>query len=154
MSTALWASVFVLSFGLAYAIIFSEVTLALGRTLSGHGGGRGFQDALTPPWQARLSVVIYVATLVVIALSCYEFGIGRGIATVLLLFTGSMLWRRVLPQGHSRHYLKLIVTSMVQRYADWVRNGDHVRAGVMAQLLGKMGLELPGVARLTETPFG
>ena len=154
LSTALWVSVFVLSFGLAYAIIFSEVTLALGRTLSEHGGGRGFQDALTPPWQARLSVVVYVATLVVIALSWYEFGIGRGIATVVLLFTGSMLWRRVLPQGHSRHYLKLIVTSMVQRYADWVRSGDHVRAGVMAQLLGKMGLELPGVARLPEISSG
>jgi hypothetical protein len=154
LSTALWVSVFVLSFGLAYAIIFSEVTLALGRTLSGHGGGRGYQDALTPPWQARLSLLIYVLTLVAIALSWYEFGIGRGIATVVLLFAGSMLWRRVLPQGHSGHYLKLIVTSMVQRYADWVRRGDHVRAGVMAQLLGKMGLELPGVSRLPEISSG
>jgi len=151
LSTALWVSVFVLSFGLAYAIIFSEVTLALGRTLSEHDAGRGYQDALTPPWQARLSLVIYVLTLVTIALSWYGFGIGRCIATVVLLFAGSMLWRRVLPQGHSRHYLKLIVTSMVQRYADWVRRGDHVRAGVMAQLLGKMGLELPVVGRLPET---
>ena len=151
MSTALWVSVFILSFGLAYAIIFSEVTLALGRSLSNDSPGRGYQDALTPPWQARLSLVIYVATLVAVAFSWYEFGIGRCIATVALLFAGSMLWRRVLPQGHSRHYLKLIVTSMVQRYADWVRRGDHVRAGVMAQLLGKMGLELPGVPRLPET---
>jgi hypothetical protein len=142
--------VLVLSFGLAYAIIFSEVTLALGRTLSGNSAGRGFQDALTPPWQARLSLVIYVLTLVSIFLSGYEFGIGRCIATVVLLFAGSMLCRRILPRGHSRHYLKLIVISMVQRYADWVRRGDHVRAGVMAQLLGKMGLELPGVPRLPE----
>src|SRR5262249_10018763 len=149
LSTVLWVSVFVLSFGLSYAIIFSEVTLALGRSLSDDSPGRGFQDALTPPWQARLRLVIYVLTLVAIALSWYEFGIGRGIATVVLLFAGSMLWRRVLPQGHSRHYLKLIVTSMVQRYADWVRRGDHVRASVMAQLLGKMGLELPGVARVS-----
>jgi hypothetical protein len=151
LSTALWVSVLILSFGLAYAIIFSEVTLALGRSLSNDTPGRGYQDALTPPWQARLSLVIYVLTLVVIAFSGYEFGIGRCIATVVLLFAGSMLWRRVLPKGHSRHYLKLIVTSMVQRYAEWMRRGDHVRASVMAQLLGKMGLELPGVPRLPET---
>ena len=58
MSTALWISALVLSFGLAYAIIFSEVTLALGRTLSDDRPGRGYQDALTPPWQARLSLII------------------------------------------------------------------------------------------------
>jgi hypothetical protein len=151
LSTALWISVLVLSFGLAYAIIFSEVTLALGRTLSDERPGRGYQDALTPPWQARLSLIIYVQTFVVIALSWYEFGAGRALGTVVLLFGGSVLCRRVLPRGHSRHYLKLIVISMAHRYADCLQRGDHVRASVMAQLLNKMGLDLPGVSQVPET---
>ena len=147
MSAVLWVLVLVLSLGLAYAIVFSEVTLALGQTLSDNGAGRGYQDAVTPPWQARLGLLIYVLTLVVVAFSGWEFGIGRGIGTVVVLFVGSMLWRRVLPKGHSRHYLKLIVISMAQRYADWVRSGDAVRAEAMAELLAKMGLELPGRPR-------
>ena len=56
---------------------------------------------MTPPWQARLGLLIYVLTLIVVAFSWYEFGIARGIGTVVVLFVGSMLWRRVLPQGHS-----------------------------------------------------
>ena len=151
MSATLWISVLALSFGLAYAIIFSEVTLALGRTLSDSGPGRGYQDALTPPWQARLSLIVYVLACAVVALSWFEFGVGRGLATVVLLFSGSLLGRRVLPQGHSRHYLRLIVRSRGHRYADWLQCGDHARASMMAQLLCKMGLDLPGAPRTPET---
>ena len=96
MSAALWVSVLVLSLGLAYAIVFSEVTLALGRTLSDDSPGRGCQDALTPPWQARLSLLSYVLAFVVVTLFWVEFGIGRGLATVVLLFSGSTLGRRLL----------------------------------------------------------
>jgi hypothetical protein len=151
LSAVLWVSVFVLSLGLAYAIVFSEVTLALGRTLGNDAPGRGYQDAVTPPWQARFGLLVYVLTLVLIALSWYEFGIGRGLGTILLLFAGSIVWRRVLPRSHSSHYLKLIVVSMSRRYADWVRCGDRVRAAAMGELLGKMGLDLPGIPRRPET---
>jgi len=74
--------------GLAYAIIFSEVTLALGRTVNGDSPGRGCQDALRPPWQGRLSLLIDVLAFAGVALSGVEFGIGRGLATVVLLFSG------------------------------------------------------------------
>ncbi len=146
LSTALWLSVLALSAGLAYSLVFSEVTLALGHALSEAGPESGYQAALTPPWQARLSLLIYALTISVTVMSGYEFGIGRGLLTVLAFFGGSALWRRVLPKGHSRHYLKLIVVSMARRYADWVRCGDAVRAAAMAALIGKMGLDLPGLA--------
>lgn len=70
--------------------------------------------------------------------------------TVAVLFAGSIIWRQVLPQGHSTHYLKLIVTSMARRYANCVPSGDRVRAAAMAELLGKMGLGLPEVSPRTE----
>jgi hypothetical protein len=133
----------VLSAGLAYAIIFSEVTLALGSVLSDERAGRGYQDALTPPWQTWFSLLVYLLTFIVIALSWYEFGFARAVSTVTVLFAASLVWRRALPKGHSTHYLKLIITSMARRYADWVRSGDRVRAAAMADLLGKMGLDLP-----------
>ena len=145
MDPVLWSSVLLLSLGLAYAIIFSEVTLALGNSLGDERAGRGYQDAVTPPWQTWFSLLVYLLSLSVIALSWYEFGIVRAVSTVALLFAGSIIWRRVLPKGHSTHYLRLIVTSMARRYANWVRCGDRVRAATMAQLLGKMGLDPPGV---------
>ena len=147
MSVILWASVLVLSPGLAYAIVFSEVTLALGSSLCDERTGRGYQDAVTPPWQTCFSLLVYLLSLVVVALSWYEFGIARAGITLALLFACSIVWRRVLPKGHSTHYLKLIVTSMAHRYASWVRSGDRVRAAAMAELLGKMGLDPPGVPR-------
>jgi len=147
LSAALWLSVLALSAGLAYSVVFSEVTLALGRTLSEAGPDSAYQAALTPPWQARLSVLVYALTLAVVVVSAYQFGVLRGLATVLVLFAGSLAWRQVLPKGHSRHYLKLIVISMARRYANWVRCGDSVRAAAMAGLIGRMGLELPGMPR-------
>jgi hypothetical protein len=144
LNTILWVAVFILSLGIAYAIIFSEVTRALGGSLSDEPAGRGYQDAITPPWQTWFSLLAYLLAFLVIALSWYELGIGRAVNTVTLLFAGTVVWRRVLPEGRSTHYLKLIVTSMTRRYASWVRSGDRVRAATMAELLGKMGLELPG----------
>lgn len=58
----------------------------------------------------------------------------------------------MLPKGHGRHYLKLIVISMGRRYANWVRSGDSVRAAAMASLIRKMGLELPGSAPVRKLP--
>lgn len=145
LNAVLWVSVFILSLALAYAIVFSEVTLALGNALSGEPVGRGYQDAVTPPWQTWFSLLVYLLTFMVIALSWYEFGFARAVNTTTVLFAGTLVWRRVLPEGHSTHYLKLIVTSMAHRYANCVRSGDRVRAVVMAELLGKMGLDLPGV---------
>jgi hypothetical protein len=144
LNTVLWVSVFILSLGVAYAITFSEVTRALGSSLSDEPAGRGYQDAVTPPWQTWFSLLAYVLALVVIALSWYEFGIGRAVNTVTMLFAATVVWRRLLPEGHSTHYLKLILTSMTRRYANWVRSGDRVVAATMAELLGKMGLDLPG----------
>jgi hypothetical protein len=147
LNAALWVSVsvLVLSLGLAYSIIFNEVTLALGRTLSETQVGPGYQAALTPPWAARLAVLVLLMMLALICVSWYEFGAARGIATVLALFAGSWVWRRMLPKAHSTHYLRLIVVSMTRRYADWVRAGDKVRAAAMRELIGKMGLQVPGV---------
>ena len=153
MSAALWLSVLVLSAGLAYSIVFSEVALALDRTLSESDVGSGYQAALLPPWQVRLSLLVYTLALTVTVLSWYDFGVVRGVATVVALFGCSLAWRMVLPQGHSRHYLKLIVISMGRRYADWVRSGDSVRAAAMASLMRKMGLDLPAIARRPESPL-
>jgi hypothetical protein len=145
LSAALWLSVLVLSAGLAYSIIFSEVTLALDRTLSESDVGSGYQAALLPPWQVRLSLLVYTLALTVTVLSWYDFGVVRGVATVVALYGCSLAWRMVLPKGYSRHYLKLIVISMGRRYADLVRSGDSVRAAAMASLMRKMGLDLPGI---------
>jgi hypothetical protein len=149
LSTALWISVLILSLGLGYSLYFADATLALGRELSDTGVGRGAQDAVTPPWEANFGLTVYSLTLASVVLSWYEFGVGRAIGTVAAFLAGTMLWRRVLPKSDSMHYKKLIVVSMTRRCANWQKSNDLMRAHAMAELLRKVGIDLPGMPRPT-----
>jgi hypothetical protein len=126
----------------AYTTHFSGATLTLGRELSDTGVGTGYQDAVTPPWEAKLALLTYALMIAVVVTAWYEFGTGRGIATLLTLIGGALLWRQALPKESSLHYKKLIVVSMARRHADWVRSGDTMRATAMGDLLRKIGVEL------------
>ena len=46
-----------------------------------------------------------------------------------------------LPRPTGGHYRMLIMRSMCSRYADFVRDGDALRADAMKQLLIKIGID-------------
>ena len=140
MSSALWIAAVVTAFGLAYAFNFTAATLSFGRELSTTGSPRGYQDAITPPWETRLGLFTYSMVLLVITASWYEFGAARGGLTVLAIFVALLVARRCIPPEDSAHYRILIKQSMVSRYADFVRDGDTCRADAMKELLDKAGI--------------
>jgi len=141
MNVALWISTIVLLPPLAYSLRFTEATLSFGRSLSESNSGTGFQAAISPPWETYFGLLIYGLTLAVVGASWYEFGIGRAILCVITLFVGLSIGRRLLPKPDGLHFKSLIIQSMANRYANFVRDGDHVRGDSMKMLLQKAGVD-------------
>jgi hypothetical protein len=133
----------ILSVALAYELRFTEATLHLGRSISDHPEGTGFQDAITPPVSTSITYVIYALTLGALIYSFFRFGFFRGIGLLLAFFVLARIWVAVLPPPTSPYFFRLITGSMGRRYADYVRDGDEVRATVMADLLRRAGIEVP-----------
>jgi hypothetical protein len=46
----------------------------------------------------------------------------------------------ILPDSDSQHFRNLIVHSKINRYADYIKSGDSLRASVMAELIEKLGI--------------
>jgi hypothetical protein len=149
VSLALWIAQFALIPILGYLLRFTEATLLLGRSLSESGSHTGLQGVVTPPWEARLSLVIYGLALTVIGLSWYEFGIGRAFVCTIALFVGSLIGRQLQPKPDSLHFKTIIIRSMSNRYADYVRVGDRVHGDLMKMLLQRAGIRVD--ADRTET---
>jgi hypothetical protein len=141
VSIGLWIGTLALIPLLAYSLQFTEATLLVGRSLSDSDSKTGFQDAITPPWEAKLSLVIYGLTAADFAASWYEFGFGRAALCVIALFVGLLIARRILPKPDSPHFKVVIIRSMSNRYADYVRDGDQVRGNMMKMLLQRAGVD-------------
>lgn len=140
MNIALWISAVVLALPVAYSLRFTGATLSLGRALSETTSGTGYQTAISPPWEVAFGLIVYGLTLAMLALSWYEFGIGRATLILVTVMIATMLFRRFLPREDSLHYRQLIIQSMARRYANFVRDGDTVRAAAMKGLLEKAGV--------------
>ncbi len=144
----LWGLVVVMAFAFAYTMQFTASTRAFGVELSDTDSATGFQDSITPPWQTNLAMLTYIGSFVVIAVMWWQFGWKLGLGSFAVIFFGSMLAKQILPKLDSNHYRTLILRSMSNRYADFVKSGDVARAEAMKHLLEKSGInpdEMGGV---------
>lgn len=141
MEMSFWLLVAVLAVGLAYTLQFSSATLAFGRELSGSTTTTGFQDAITPPWQSCLALTVYIGIAVVVISMWWLLGWISALAGLGAVFIGSFVAKLVLPKSSGPHYRRLILQSMVARYANYVRDGDALRADAMKQLLIRAGVD-------------
>src|SRR4030095_8668320 len=76
----------VVSVAFAYELRFTETTLHFGRSISKVQEGRGFQDAVTPPYSTNLAIVAYVAVVLVLGFGFYLYEIWLGLAVVALFY--------------------------------------------------------------------
>lgn len=134
------AVMYLISLALAYILAFTGATLAIGQSLSDAGTPRGYQDAITPPRFSSIALFVYAVSLIGLGYGFWVFGsiVGVGIAVGFLVAT-SVSKALLLPKSHSQHFRKLIVHSMMNRHADYLRSGDSLRASVMGELLEKLG---------------
>jgi len=130
-----------LSFSLGYVLAFTNATLKIGKSLSTAGTPTGYQDAITPPRFAALSLTVYFAVLAILSYGFWEFGVLRAFVFTMLLFSAVVVNLAViLPKSDSEHFRKIIIHSMLNRHADYLKAGDQLRASVMAELLEKLGI--------------
>jgi hypothetical protein len=136
----LWLVAVAFAFGFAYTMQFSGVTLQFGRALAGEDSGTGYQDAITPPWQTKLALIVYLGSFTIIGAIWWKLGWASGLGALALILVGSSLAKIVLPKPAGPHYKNLIMQSMCSRYADFVTNGDSMRADAMKELLVRAGI--------------
>ena len=141
MEIGLWLLVAVLAVALAYTMQFTTATLTMGRELAGNTTKRGFQDAIAPPWQTNLALVVYVGIPTVAVVMWWRIGWPSALAGMVAIFVGSLVAGFIVPQAPGGHYQRLILQSMIARYANYVRDGDVLRAEAMKQLLTRAGID-------------
>lgn len=141
MELSLWILTIVMTFALSYSLQFTGATLAMGRELAETTTGTGFQDAITPPWETKLSLAIYAGCVMVLGVMWWQLGWLSALGGFAVLFLGASVAKFFLPSPTSGHYRTLIIQSMCSRYADFVRDGDALRADAMKQLLIKIGID-------------
>jgi hypothetical protein len=126
---------------LGYELAFVKATLTIGRSISDTDSPRGFQDAITPPWSTKLGIITYVVALGGVGYGFYKYGWLAGIRiTVGILFVVSLNKVILLPKSDSEHFRRLIIQSMISRYADYVKSNDKLRASAIKTLLEKMDI--------------
>ncbi len=129
---------------LGYSLAFNGATLAIGKTISDTDSPTGFQDAVTPPWSTNLALVSYAMSIGVVGYGWYQYGWLTGIGLTVAFFLVVVINKVVLlPKSESDHFKRLILHSMMNRYADFIKSGDSMRASAMAALLEKLGAPVP-----------
>ena len=125
---------------------FTKAIVSMGTELSSTGSPAGFQDAITPPWLTKLTLVVYCGCAGVIGFMWWHLGWQSSLGGAAVIFFGSRIAKLVLPKLTGNHYKRLIIGSMSSRYANYVRDGDTVRADAMKHLLAKAGIDVDGMA--------
>ena len=150
MEIVLWLLVAALTVGFAYTMQFTAATLSMGKelgnALTGTSTKTGVQDAVTPPWQTNLVLTVYAGIAVVEGVMWWWLGWVSALVALAAMLPGASVVKLVLPKPSGSHYRRLILQSMMNRYANYVRDGDVMRADAMKHLLVLAGFD-PDVMR-------
>ena len=111
----------------------------IGVAISDTDSSTGYQDAITPPNSTNIYLATALAIVVVLGYAVYAFGWGTGgIALAVFFFVSALAGATIMPKPQSIHYLKRIYGSMANRYADFQKEGDSVRAVAIKDLIDKV----------------
>ncbi|MBI2865297.1 MAG: hypothetical protein HYX94_12125 [Chloroflexi bacterium] len=86
--------------------------------------------------------MVYASIPVLAIVMWWQFGWISALGALVALLIGSSVVKLALPRPSSEHYRRLILRSMCGRYANYVRDGDALRAGAMKDLLNRAGMDL------------
>ena len=124
---------------------FRDFNKKVGLELSDTKMGTGFQDAITPPKLNWLSYVVYFVLIATLITAYFDRG---GFKTVLIclgiifLFppiAGVLILEKLkFKKKLDKIYLRILLHSMINRHADYVKNNDTIRADAMKGLLNKL----------------
>ena len=111
----------------------------IGVEVSDSKQGRGYQDAISPPKRAKIEFVLWLLIAALIGYGFYQYGwVKGGIALGVFLVVSTLYGALAVPKPDSPHYLKIIYSSMVRRYADYERDQDNLRADAIKMLINRI----------------
>jgi hypothetical protein len=127
------------SLALGYVLAFTGATLSIGRSLS--DSGTPTQDAITPPRFSTFAIAVYIICAGGLIYGFWRFGWLVGFGIIIGFFFAVALNKLlILPKSHSEHFRKIIIHSMIDRHADYLKAGDTLRASAMGMLIEKLGM--------------
>ncbi len=140
MNLLLGASILIVVFAGSFASRMQAVTLWLGKKIAPEGmdseAPRGFQDAITPKIQDMFNTILPVCYIAIIVLGSFKKWY-LGIALLFITFFAMVIIKRFLP-NKIKFYLKIIIYYMDNRLADYIRDGDTMRAEATEDILKKL----------------
>ena len=132
----IWWLVFTIPFT-AYTRNVQEITLELGRSLSNTGSQTGIQDAITPRWQTRNNILMFIVWALLPLVFVFTDPWFNGIIVAVATIGGGILLSRLsllLPSVRSRHIAE-IRSSCEQRLEEFRAEDDLARAAAMEHVL-------------------
>jgi len=122
---------FLMAIVLRYDLNLTETTRLLGSSISDTDSNTGLQDAITPSWSTWVGITIYILSIVVNVLGFYLFGWKWGIGLTFLFLIFLTIAKFIVPKSESDHFNNMIFKSMINRYANYVKDNDLIRANAM-----------------------
>ena len=128
---------------LAFELNSVRSAFLIGEEIAGPSGAQSIQNAVTPPFAAKMGALIQLSYAACI-ISGFWF---HGWLIALLLIPGSFIAvgivKSLFPSPKGKFHRGIIIRSMMNRYANFEKEGDHVRARAMKDLIDRLGYPLP-----------
>lgn len=134
----------ILALGILTRVIlgFVNYTKSLGLELSNEKNGTGYQNAITPPLFPLIASTIYGLSLFVIISGFFERAfitgfIYLGLYLLTLIVVGATLFRPNSLSPLAKPFYHIVLNSMVNRYANYKKKNDEVRAKAIEIVIEK-----------------
>ena len=134
----------ILTLGIFTRIIlgFVNYTKSLGLELSNEKNGTGYQNAITPPLFPVIASTIYGLSLLVIIFGFYQYSLTTGfiylgLYLLTLIIVGATLFKPNSLSPLAKTFYHIVLNSMINRYANFKKNNDEVRAEAIKIVLEK-----------------
>lgn len=95
-----------------------------------------YQNSITPPWLVRLWILLVVALVSCLAMAWYREGLGITVLTAASFLVGMLLsglGSQFIGCPSFKTYCRYTFHSLVNREADYRREGDHMRGNAVQQ---------------------
>ena len=121
---------------------FVNYTKSLGLELSNEKDGTGYQNAITPPLFPLIASTIYGLSLIIIFYGFFEYSfttgfIYLGLYLLTLIIVGATFFKPNSLSPLAKPFYYIVLNSMINRYANYKKNNDEVRAKAIEIVLEK-----------------
>ena len=134
----------ILTLGIFTRIIlgFVNYTKSLGLELSNEKVGTGYQNAITPPLVPVIASTIYGLSLFFIISGFFKSALTTGfiylgLYLLTLILVGATLFKPNSLSPLAKPFYYIVLSSMVNRYANYKKKNDEVRAQAIGVVLEK-----------------